>query len=105
MARRDGSQDPDDIDALLAEVDQTLHGRPNDGRPRQRASQKPGGRRGTSGSRVSQASRNALIVGVVALVIVWIMFALLPFVTVGSGSIGAFLAGFGTAFAYNLRRG
>jgi hypothetical protein len=105
MVRRDGSQDPDDIDALLAEVDQTLHGRPSSDRPGSRAGQKPGNRRGDRGTRLNQASRNALIVGMVALVVVGMVFAFLPFVTVGSGAIGAFLGAFGAAFAYGLRKG
>jgi hypothetical protein len=104
MARRDGSHDPDDIDALLAEVDQTLHSQPGAGRPTQRSGHTPGHQRGDLVGRLRQASRRALIVGAAAAVIVAVWFAFLPFLAVWSGSIGAFLGAFGATLGYSLLR-
>jgi len=103
MAQRDRSHDPDDIDALLAEVDQTLHGRPASGRPPAARADQAAGSRGGAGSRLSRATRNGVIAGVVTAVLVGVAFALLPFLEVWSGSIGAFLGAFAAAFVFGLR--
>lgn len=85
MAERDK---PTDIDKLLAEVDAMTSGVPAARRPATPPArvEEPGGFMG----RV----RTAATAGVVGGGVVWVMFALLPFLRAGSGAAGAFLATF-----------
>ena len=104
---RDRSQDPDDIEALLAEVDQTLHGQPRAGRPpatRADQDQAASSRAGV-GDRLARGGRTGLIAGLAAAVVVWVAFWLLPFLGAWSGGAGAFCAAFGVGFWFGLRRG
>ena len=83
-------KEPDDIERLLAEVDQSLTGKP--------ASKSPARRRETSPARSgdgSGAMPAAVVAGVVAAVLVWLLFALLPFLGANSGGAGAFLGAAG----------
>jgi hypothetical protein len=100
---RDRSQDPDDIDALLAEVDRTLQGGSAAGRPPAKREERAAKSRAGVGSRLSKATSTAVVSGVAAAVIVGVLFALLPFLAVWSGSIGAFCAAFGVGFVLGLR--
>lgn len=103
MAQRDRSHDPDDIEALLAEVDRTLQGKPAaGGRPAGRARQAPASERNVGGGRLSRATRNGLTAGLVAAAVIAVAFAFLPFVAAWSGAIGAFLGAFGAGFALGL---
>ena len=85
MAGKD--EDPD-FEALLAEVEQTVSGGPQPAAqvPARKSEQAPEGR-------VSRAG-TAVVAGAVAAVVVWVIFALLPFLRAGSGAVGAFLATF-----------
>jgi hypothetical protein len=85
MADRDK---PGDIDKLLAEVERTLGGAA--GAPRPSREHAPARRAGGPVARV----RTAAVSGVVAAVVVWVAFALLPFLGATSGAAGAFLAAF-----------
>ncbi len=102
---RDRSQDPDDIDALLAEVDRTLHaGTPSAAKqPARRAERAASSGRSSIANRLSNATSTALIAGAAAAVVIGVLFALLPFVAVWSGAIGAFCGAFGVGFVYGLR--
>jgi hypothetical protein len=107
MAQHDRSHDPDDIEALLAEVDQTLQERPASGRaPAARGARAASGpNSAAAGGRLSRAARVGLFAGVSAAVIIGVMFAFVPFVAAWPGAIGAFLGAYGAVFAYGLRRG
>lgn len=85
MARKD--EDPD-FEALLAEVEQTVSGGPKPAAqvPARKSEQ-------ASEGRVSRVG-TAVVTGAVAAVVVWVIFALLPFLRAGSGAVGAFLATF-----------
>ncbi|NHC15231.1 hypothetical protein [Motilibacter deserti] len=104
MARRD---DPDDIDALLAEVDRTLGNAPSGGAAPDRArrgkpapsSAAPPATRGAFADR----ARTAALAGVAGAAVVFALFAFLPFLGAWSGAAGAFLATFVAVLL--LRRG
>ena len=85
MAERDK---PTDIDKLLAEVD-AMTGGGSGGRG---AAQPPA--RVEQGSGLTARVRTAATAGVVGAGVVWVLFALLPFLRAGSGATGAFLATF-----------
>jgi uncharacterized membrane protein len=93
MADRDKSND---IDRLLAEVENTLGGRP---------ANQPAARKATpaepSSGGLTARMRTAAIAGAVASVVVWFLFAMLPFLGATSGAAGAFL---GTFFAVLVLR-
>jgi hypothetical protein len=80
-----------DIEKLLAEVDSVVDG------PPARGSGSSGRRPVDSfGARMTARARSAAMSGVVAAVIVWVIFAVLPFLGAFSGAAGAFLATFAT---------
>jgi hypothetical protein len=86
MADRDDKRS--EIEKLLAEAESTLAG--GTGRPAPRADQpveRP--RRG-----LQARLRTAAVSGAVAAAVVWVLFALLPFLRSNSGAVGAFLATF-----------
>lgn len=95
MADRDKETD---IDKLLAEVESTLGGR-SPGAPAHRAERQPEGRGGGLVARV----RTAAVSGAAAAAIVWVVFAVLPFLRAPSGAIGAFLAAFVAVLALRRR--
>lgn len=93
MARQD---QPDDIEALLAEVERTLGGSATSGSP-------PAPRPGSApASRDAEADgggslgrvRRAVLAGGVAAAGVWVLFLLLPFLGSVSGAAGAFVGAF-----------
>jgi hypothetical protein len=96
MADRDKGTD---IDKLLAEVDGMLTG---GGTPAKRAVQ-PANDSSWSDGVVAQL-RTAVASGAVAAVVVWFVFAVLPFLRAPSGAIGAFLAAFGAVLVFRRRR-
>jgi hypothetical protein len=87
-----------DIEKLLAEVDGVVDGKP----ARDSGS---GGRRPADsfGARTTARARAAAVSGVVAAVIVWVIFAVLPFFGAFSGAAGAFLATFATVLLLRRR--
>jgi hypothetical protein len=87
MARNDR---PDDIDALLAQVEQSLSGAPAPQRGKAPARRE---QPTASGGTVSRA----VMAGAVAAVVVFVLFALLPFLGATSGAAGAFLGAVVTA--------
>ena len=96
MAER---SEPTDTERLLAEVDGMLAGGSRPAVPAQRAA---GDRRiGSLRARV----RDALFVGAVAGVGIWVLFALLPFLRATSGGVGAFLAATAATLLFRRRRG
>src|SRR4051794_2224130 len=106
MARRD---DPDDIDALLAEVDRTLGGSSagSAGPPAKarRSKPAPAGASPVERPRVPLGvrARTAAISGVVGAAVVLALFAFLPFFGAFSGAAGAFLATFITVLVLRRR--
>jgi hypothetical protein len=101
MADRD---DRTDVDKLLAEVDGMLAG---GGSTPQRPVQPVGETKGepdkSSGWLVGQV-RAAFMSGVGAGVVVWFVFAVLPFLRANSGAIGAFLGTFLAVLVFRRRR-
>ena len=97
MARRD---DPDDIDALLAEVDRTLGNSPSGGATparSRRSSPAPtpsGGGAPQPRGAFADRLRTAAISGVAGAAVVFVLFAFLPFLGAVPGATGAFLATF-----------
>lgn len=88
MAERDK---PTDFDKLIAEVDAMTGG----GTPARRPAAPPPARSDESSSDGFMARvRTAATAGVVGGGVVWVIFAVLPFLRAGSGAIGAFLATF-----------
>jgi hypothetical protein len=86
MAQRDDK--PSDIDKLLAEAESTLAGAT--GRPAARKDQPlESPRRG-----LQARLRTAAVSGATAAAVVWVLFALMPFLRATSGAVGAFLATF-----------
>jgi hypothetical protein len=80
-----------EIEKLLAEVDSVVDGKPvrdsgSGGRP-------PAD---SFSTRMAARARAAALSGVVAAVVVWVIFAVLPFLGAFSGAAGAFLATFAT---------
>ncbi|NHC44400.1 hypothetical protein [Motilibacter aurantiacus] len=104
MARRD---DPDDIDALLAEVDRTLGDAPSGGAPRagKGASPVPSGRSPEPRARGSlpDRARTAALSAAAGAAVVFALFAFLPFLGAWSGAAGAFLATFVAVFLLRRR--
>lgn len=94
MADRDEGTD---IDKLLAEVERSLGGKP----PATPAGGEAARSEAGSGGLVSRA-RGAAMGGAAAAAVVWVIFALLPFLRAPSGAIGAFIAAFVAVFV--LRR-
>lgn len=78
-----------DIDRLLAEVEGTLSGKPA-GTPARREAREPEANRVGLVAR----ARTAAMAGAGAAAVVWVMFALLPFLRATSGAAGAFIAAF-----------
>jgi hypothetical protein len=85
MAERDK---PTDVDKLLAEVDAMTGGT-----TARRPAAQPPARTEPAGGFTARV-RTAATAGVVGGGVVWVMFAVLPFLRAGSGAIGAFLATF-----------
>lgn len=96
MADRDKGTD---IDKLLAEVDGMISG----GTPPSRAVQPTGRSQSWTDGIVSHV-RTAAMSGVAAAVVVFCLFAVLPFLRAPSGAIGAFLAAFGAVLVFRRRR-
>lgn len=86
MADRDKGTD---IDKLLAEVDGMLTG-PAASNRRPVAAEEPGGRGLVEAVRARL--RTAFVAGAVSGGVVWVLFAVLPFLRATSGAVGAFLA-------------
>jgi hypothetical protein len=87
-----------DIEKLLAEVDSVVDGKPT------RDSGSAGRRPADSvGARATARARAAAASGVVAAVIVWVIFAVVPFFGAFSGAAGAFLATFATVMLLRRR--
>jgi hypothetical protein len=89
-----------DIDKLLAEVDGMLSG---GGTPASRPVVPAGADETASGGLVARV-RVAAVSGGVAAVVVWFMFAVLPFLQAFSGAAGAFLAAFFAVLVFRRRR-
>jgi hypothetical protein len=87
MADRDK---PTDIDKLLAEVDAMTTG---GGAAARRPAPPPPASTEEAGGFMVRV-RTAATAGVVGAGVVWVIFAVLPFLRAGSGAIGAFLATF-----------
>ena len=87
-----------EIEKLLAEVDSVVDGKPA-------GDTGSGGRRSTDsfGVRLTARARAAAVSGVVAAVVVWAIFAMLPFLGAFSGAAGAFLAAFATVLLLRRR--
>jgi hypothetical protein len=83
MAERDDK--PSDVEKLLAEVEGTLSGKP--------AARSAGPVEPASGGFATRV-RRATLSAATAFAIVWVFFALLPFLRATSGAVGAFLATF-----------
>lgn len=89
---------PTDYEKLLAEVESTLSGKP--ATPAKRAqAPTPEGR---SAGGVRSRARTAAVVGAGSAAVVFLLFALLPFLGAFSGAAGAFVGAFAAAFV--LRR-
>jgi hypothetical protein len=91
MAERDDTHPdgPSDIEKLLAEVERTLAaGTAQPAARRERGEPEPA--RGGLSARL----RTASVSGAAAAAVVWVLFALLPFLRATSGAVGAFLATF-----------
>lgn len=88
-----------EIEKLLAEVDSVVDGKPAGDAP-------SGGRRPAKdfGASLTARARAAALSGVVAAVVVWAIFALLPFLGAFSGAAGAFLATFTIVLVLRWRR-
>jgi hypothetical protein len=97
----------DELERLLREVDSAL-GSPKP-TPRQAEGSAPASSAGAAverggRGRVRDAFPVAVASGVASGVVVWFLFALLPFVSATSGGLGAFLAGFVVMFVNRLVR-
>jgi len=87
-----------EIEKLLAEVDRVVDGKPA------RDTGSGGGRTADSfGARMSARARGAAVAGVLAAVVVWVIFAVLPFLGAFSGAAGAFLATFAAVLLLRRR--
>jgi hypothetical protein len=90
-------EEPDDIERLLAEVDQSLSG----------GTKVPARKQGSSPTRDGDgvsALVPAVVSGVVAAVVVWVLFLFVPLLGEWSGAAGAFLGAAGTALVLQLLR-
>jgi hypothetical protein len=96
MAERDKGTD---VDKLLAEVDGMLTG----GGTTPARSVQPHGAPERAGGFAGQL-RVAAASGAFAAVVVWFVFAILPFLGANSGAIGAFLAAFFAVLVFRRRR-
>jgi hypothetical protein len=100
----------DDIENLLREVDSALGNRAPDKARADREPQRQAGRGAdpTDGrpvrGRIREALPVSLAAGVVCAVVVWVLFAVLPFLGADSGGAGAFLAGFAVMFLSRVLR-
>ncbi len=94
-----GSSD-DDLERLLREVEASLGGPPAQRPKGEVTPSKPRG-----GGGVSRAVPTALVSAGAAGVVVWFLFAVLPFVSAWSGAWGAALATFVTVLVLRWRRG
>jgi hypothetical protein len=84
MAEREDK--PSDVEKLLAEVESTLTGKP--------ATRSGGGTVEPSSGGFAARVRTATLSAATAFAVVWVLFALLPFLRATSGATGAFLATF-----------
>ncbi len=82
-----------DIERLLAEVEGTLGGA-KPGKVAGPAARRGGGDVERHGSGLTERVRVAALAGAVGAGVVFVIFALLPFLRAGSGAAGAFLATF-----------
>ena len=95
--------DPDkrtDIEKLLAETDMMLSGA--SGTPA-RPVQQQGGEDTRVGGLVGQV-RAAAVSAAVTATLVWLLFAVLPFLRATSGAVGAFMAAFVAVLVFRRRR-
>jgi hypothetical protein len=97
MADRDKGTD---IDKLLAEVDGMMSGSGTSGS----RAVAPKGESTSWADGIVAHVRTAAMSGAVAGVVVWLVFAVLPFLRAPSGAIGAFLAAFGAVLVFRRRR-
>jgi len=96
------AKDPDDIEALLAEVNQTLAG-PAPGRAPARTASGSTAAAPPPSARVSPVARS-LMPAVVVAGVVGALFWIVPFLGSASGAAGAFLGAILTALWLQLRR-
>lgn len=89
-----------EVDKLLAEVDGMLTGA---GSTPSRSVQPHGDPEAGSGGLVGRL-RAAAVSGAVAAVVVWFLFAILPFLRATSGALGAFLAASVAVLVFRRRR-
>ncbi|HSF27313.1 MAG TPA: hypothetical protein VLC50_07335 [Actinomycetes bacterium] len=82
-------KEPDDIERLLAEVDQSLSGRRTPARKGEASAARP------AKDDDSSALTVAVVAGVIGAVMVLLLFAVLPFLGAYSGAAGAFLGAAG----------
>jgi hypothetical protein len=106
----------DDYERLLREVDQALSGKPapppraeakgEPAKPSSSVERASGGSTGSAGplARMEAGLPVALATGAVSGGAVFVVFAVLPFVSSVSGGIGAFLAGTAVSLLGRLRR-
>jgi len=100
MADRDKDKDMDmDIDKLLAEVEGVVGGKPASAPP-------PRGDRPAEpvAAGLTARARTAVASATVAAAVVWVVFALVPFLGATSGAAGAFLATLVTVLVAPRRR-
>lgn len=101
-------EQPDDFEALLAEVERTLGGAGTGtgGPPAERSGPEPARRdAGTEEGRGSLSRvRRAVLAGGVAAGGVWLLFLMLPFLGSVSGAAGAFVGAFVAVLLLGRRR-
>lgn len=93
--RKNDNRDRDDTEALLAQVERAL-GDTTTRRPGRAGPPSAAPRRG--------GLRRATVSASIAAGVVWVLFALLPFLGATSGAAGAFLAAFVTVLVLGARR-
>jgi hypothetical protein len=92
------SEEPQDYESLLADVERTLSGqssRPPERRGRSAPERSPG--------RLARRTSTATAAASTAAIAVWLLFAILPFLRAGSGAAGAFLATFVAVLVFPRR--
>jgi len=89
-----------DIDKLLAEVNNALEGKPDRSvvPAAGRAQERP-----TLRARATDRLTSAAVAGLIAAGVVWLLFALLPFLGAASGAAGAFLGVFAAVLLVRRR--
>ena len=89
-----------DIDKLLAEVNSALEGKPDRSvvPAADRAQERP-----TLRARATDRLTSAAVAGLIAAGVVWLLFAVLPFLGAPSGAAGAFLGVFAAVLLVRRR--